>query len=182
MIDPALGCIGASLPRRSLPFGCCTCVRPSASARAPPDGRAGSLPSPGEVHAGRTDGRTEREKIQKRLKLNWIVVDDRERVIRGGAANRRHYRRENKCTMGPSLCKVNCCNIRPQRALYVLILPEFCHCLPEFLLVRATFIILQPSGGKLPYGAKQETGRAGNRGVRISDLQCTQNCVYTVSH
>ena len=27
--------------------------------------------------------------------------------------------------MGVSLCKVNCCNIRLQRVLYVLILPEF---------------------------------------------------------
>ena len=53
--------------------------------------------------------------------------------------------------VGASLCKVNCCNIRPQRALYILILPEFCHCLPEFLLLSATFIILQPSGGKLPW-------------------------------
>ena len=51
--------------------------------------------------------------------------------------------------MGASLCKVNCCNIWLQRALYIQILHEFCHCLPEFLLLRATFIILQPSGGKL---------------------------------
>ena len=46
--------------------------------------------------------------------------------------------------MAVSLCKVNCCNIRQQRALYVLILSEFCHCLSEFLLLSATFLILQP--------------------------------------
>ena len=63
--------------------------------------------------------------------------------------------------MGASLCKVNCCNIRPQRALYILILPVFCHCLPEFLLLSVTFIILQPSGGKLPFSL-------GRR--RINDL------------
>ena len=53
--------------------------------------------------------------------------------------------------MGPSLCKVNCCEIRLQRALYVLILPEF---LLEFsgkTQHSILLIILQPSGGTLPY-------------------------------
>ena len=61
--------------------------------------------------------------------------------------------------MGASLCKVNCCNIRLQRALPLIemdCLPEFCPILPEFLLLSTTFnttlIILQPSGGTLPFG------------------------------